>query len=207
MISMSKELERLSSTLVWRGLAMLVMGLAAVVWPEEVLIPAMRGVAAVALVFGVYEMSIAFAVRRSTPRWPLVLLHGALSVAFGALSIGRPGVSLRAALMVIASWFVVYSLMAGGAAILVWRNHAARWSLIAWGTFDIALAVIACVYPSSTIFALLFFGAVYAALFGAFQLVAGIWLRRALWISPVSVRDASMARIPDLHGTGSPGTS
>jgi uncharacterized membrane protein HdeD (DUF308 family) len=208
MISMSKELGRLSSTVVWRGLAMLVLGLAAVVWPEDVLIPAMLGVATIALVSGLYEMSIAFAIRRFTPRWRLALGYGVLSVAFGGLSIGEPGVSLRVALMVIASWFVAYGLMTGGTAILLWRNRAVRWSLIGWATFDIALAILVLAYPASTIFSLLFFGAVYAALFGAWQLMEGIWIRRTLRIHSMSfASETSQAPIPHLAGTGSAKTS
>jgi len=36
------------------------------------------------------------------------------------------------------------------------------------------------VFPAMTIFALLFVGAMYAALFGAWQLAAGLWLRRTV---------------------------
>lgn len=168
---------------------MLVLGLAAIVRPEEVLILAMLGVATVAIVFGVYEVSVAFTIRRFTPRWRLVLAHGVLSVAFGGLSIGEPGVSLRVALMVIAAWFVVYALIAGGMAILLWRNRPARWSLIAWASFDVALAILALAYPASTIFTLLFFGAVYAAMFGAWQLAVGVWFRRTLRVHPTSFRN------------------
>jgi uncharacterized membrane protein HdeD (DUF308 family) len=193
MISVSKELDRLSNTLVWRGLAMFVLGLAAIVRPEEVLIVAMLGVAAIAIAFGLYEVSIAFALRRRTSRWRLVLTHGVLSLAFGGLSIGEPGVSLRVALAVIASWFVLYALIAGATAILLWQNRAVRWTLIAWGLFDIGLAILALAYPASTVFTLLFFGAVYAALFGAWQLVAGIWFRRALRIHPASLLNRALS--------------
>jgi uncharacterized membrane protein HdeD (DUF308 family) len=196
MISVSKELDRLSNTLVWRGLAMFVLGLAAIVRPEEVLIVAMLGVAAIAIAFGLYEVSIAFALRRRTSRWRLVLTHGVLSLAFGGLSIGEPGVSLRVALAVIASWFVLYALIAGATAILLWQNRAVRWTLIAWGLFDIGLAILALAYPASTVFTLLFFGAVYAALFGAWQLVAGIWFRRALRIHPASLLNGALSGAP-----------
>jgi Uncharacterized conserved protein len=193
MISMSKELDRLSNSLVWRGLAMFVLGIAAIVRPEEVLIVAMLGVAAIAIAFGLYEVSIAFALRRRTSRWRLVLAHGALLIAFGGLSIGEPGISLRVALAVIASWFVLYAFTAGAAAILLWQNRAVRWTLIAWGVFDVALAILALAYPASTIFTLLFFGAVYAAMFGAWQVVAGIWFRRALRTHPASLLTGALS--------------
>jgi len=196
MTSMSTELDRLASTFVWRGLAMLVLGFAAVVRPEEALIVAMLGVATIAIAFGIYEVSVAFAIRRRTPRWRLVLVHGVLSIGFGGLSVGEPGVSLGVALAVIASWFVVYASTTGTAAMLLWRNKAARWTLIAWGSFDVGLAILALAYPASTIFTLLFFGAVYAALFGAWQVVAGLWLRRMLRLRPASIPSGALTGIP-----------
>jgi len=177
---MNTELGRLSQTLVWRGLAMLAFGLAAVVWPEQILILAMLAVGIVATVFGLYEISIAFAIRRHAPRWWLVLGHGVASLAFGGLSVGAPGVSLRVALIVIATWFVVYAGISYGAAVALWPIRGVRLALITWALFDVALAILAVAYPAATIFALLFFGAVYAAVFGAWQFAAGLWLRRTL---------------------------
>ncbi len=186
MTSMTKELGHLSSTLAWRGAAMLALGLAAVVWPEEILILCMLIVGLVAALFGLYEISIAFAIRRRTPRWWLVLVHGATSIAFAGLSVGAPGVSLRVALVVIGSWFLVYAGLAFSAAALTWRIHAIRRALLTWGCFDVALAILTLVFPAVTIFSLLFFGAVYAALFGTWQLAAGLWLRHTIRVRPSS---------------------
>lgn len=159
---------------------MLALGLGAVVWPEQILILAMMVVGLVATVFGLYEISIAFAIRRRTTRWWFVLMHGLASLAFAGLSVGAPGVSLRVALVVIAVWFLFYAALAFGAATLVQTTPTIRRALIAWGAFDVGLALLALLFPAATIFALLFFGAVYAALFGAWQLAAGLWLRRTV---------------------------
>jgi uncharacterized membrane protein HdeD (DUF308 family) len=193
MTSMNKELGRLSHTLVWRGVGMLALGLAAVVWPEEILILAMLIVGIIATVFGLYEISIAFAIRRRTPRWWLVLVHGAASLAFGGLSVGAPGVSLRAALIVIATWFLVYAALVFSAAALIWPMRTIRRALVTWGFFDTGLAILALAYPAATIFALLFFGAVYAALFGTWQIAVGIWLRRAVRHRPASLHEEYFA--------------
>jgi uncharacterized membrane protein HdeD (DUF308 family) len=180
MTSMTKELRRLSYSLLLRGAAMLALGLSAIIWPEPVLIAAMFTVGVIAVLFGLYEASIAIAIRRRTPRWWIVLAHGAATFLFGLLSVGGPGLSLRLALIVIASWFIFYSLIAWTSAMMVPPGSALRRTLIAWGCVDAGLAVLTLVYPAATIFVLLFFGAVYAALFGAWQLAAGLWLRKQL---------------------------
>lgn len=182
MISTDKELGHLANTLIWRGAGLLALGLAAAVWPEQILIAAMLAVGIIVTVFGLYEISIAFSIRRRTGRWWLVLLHGVASIAFGGLSVGAPGVSLRVALFVIAAWFLLYAGVAFGTAVLVWPTRTIRWALLIWAFFDVGLAILAVAYPAATIFALLFFGAVYAALFGGWQVVAGLWIRRALRI-------------------------
>jgi uncharacterized membrane protein HdeD (DUF308 family) len=193
MTSMNKELGHLSHTLVWRGAAMLALGLAATIWPEQILILAMLAVGIISAVFGIYEISIALAIRGRTPRWWLVLAHGVASFAFGGLSVGAPGVSLRVALVVIAAWFLVYAVVAYRTAVVVWPIRAARWSLLAWGIFDAGLGILSLVYPAATIFALLFFGAVYAALFGAWQMAAGLWLRRTLRVHQASFHEGRFA--------------
>lgn len=180
MTSMTKELRRLAHSLLLRGAAMLALGLSAIIWPEPVLIAAMFTVGVIAALFGLYEVSIAIAIRRRTARWWIVLAHGAATFMFGLLSVGGPGLSLPLALLVIAGWFMLYALIALTSAMMAPPTSALRRTLIAWGCLDAGLAVLTLAYPAATIFALLFFGAVYAALFGAWQLAEGLWLRKQL---------------------------
>ena len=159
---------------------MLVLGLGALIWPEDVLIFAMVSVGIIAALFGLYEITVAASIRRRTPAWTLILIHGAAVLLFGAMTVGAPGLSLRIALSFTAGWLLMYAALAVTVSILVWQVRAVRWVLIAWAGFDMVLALIAVVYPEATIFALLYFGAAFAAAFGAWQIGAGLWLRYAL---------------------------
>ena len=180
MIHVSKELTRLSRTLVVRGALMLVLGVAAVMWPEPALIGAMLTVGIVASVFGIYEMSIGVSLRGRTPEWSVILAHGTASLAFGLLTVGAPGLTLRLALVVTAAWFVLYTAISWKAAIDWWSIPTLRSALLIWGGIDAALGLLAVAYPAATIFALLFFGAVYAALFGAWQIAMGFLIRQLM---------------------------
>jgi uncharacterized membrane protein HdeD (DUF308 family) len=159
---------------------MLVLGLGALIWPEDVLIAAMLSVGVIATLFGLYEMTIAISIRRHTPGWTLVLIHGASAFLFGLLTAGATAPPLHIALAVIAGWMLFYAALAVTIAILVWQVRAVRWLLVAWAGLDIVVALVAVIYPEATIFALLYFGAAYAAMFGAWQIGVGLWLRRAL---------------------------
>ena len=179
MTTLRQELRRLWHTLVWRGAAMLALGLGALIWPEDVLIVAMISVGIIATLFGLYEMTIAISLRRKTPAWTLVLIHGTAALLFGALTAGAPGLSLRISMAVIAGWMLFYAALAVTVGILVWQAHGLGWVLVAWAGLDTVLAMVAVLYPETTIFALLYLGAAYAATFGAWQVAAGLWLRHA----------------------------
>ena len=180
MTTIRKELRRLQHAFVWSGVAMFALGLAAVIWPEDILILAMIAVGVVATLVGLYELTIALSIVRRAPAWGLILIHGATVLLFGALTAGAPGLRLRLALTLIAGWMLLYAWLAATVAILIWNTRSARWALLIWAAIDVVLALVSVFYPEATIFALLYFGAAYAAAFGAWQLAAGLWIRLQL---------------------------
>jgi uncharacterized membrane protein HdeD (DUF308 family) len=171
------ELRRLWQTLSWRGAAMLVMGLAAMVWPEPVLVPALIAVGLVATLLGLFELSIGLPMRSRTVR-RVVITHSVLVVLFGALTAGVSALPLGVAVFVAGLWLVVYAVLAWSTAVRVGPVGAIRRPLVLWGCVNVGLAIIAVGYREATILALLFFGAAYAALFGAWQLAVGLGVRR-----------------------------
>ena len=187
MISMRKELVRLSYTLTWRGAIMLVLGAAAALWPETMLIPALLVVGGVATLTGIYEITVGISLRGRTPRWPMVVAHGTGAVFFGLITEGVTAVRLELALWVIAASFVAWSVLAVYAARLV-TGRGARSVLFTWATFNLVIAIASLVYAGVTIFAVLFLGAVYAALCGALELSAGLWLRSSFTTLALSQR-------------------
>jgi uncharacterized membrane protein HdeD (DUF308 family) len=180
MTTMRKELGRLSDTLLWRGVAFTMLGVAALIWPEPILIGALLTVGLLATLLGLYEMTIAASIRRRTSRWWLVLAHGVLSLGFGLLTVGASAVSFRFALAVVMLWLIAYAGVAWSAAVILRPGRRIRAALFTWGGINVLLAVVVAIYPAATIFSFLFFGAVYAAMFGVWQIAAGVSLRRTL---------------------------
>jgi len=180
MTTMRKELGRLSDTLLWRGVAFTMLGVAALIWPEPILIGALLTVGLLATLLGLYEMTIAASIRRRTSRWWLVLAHGVLSLGFGLLTVGASAVSFRFALAVVMLWLIAYAGVAWSAAVILRPGRRIRAALFTWGGINVLLAVVVAIYPAATIFSFLFFGAVCAAMFGVWQIAAGVSLRRTL---------------------------
>jgi uncharacterized membrane protein HdeD (DUF308 family) len=175
MFAMTKELNRLSGTLVVRGVLMLILGVSAAVWPEPLLIAALISVGVIALLSGGYELAVALSLRSRTDGWWLVLLHGGASVAFGLLTLGGPRQPIALALAATAAWLLVYASLAWIGALLS-HTRTLRRVLFACALVHVVLAILAIAYPS-TVFSLLFFGAIYAAALGAWQIVVGILVR------------------------------
>jgi uncharacterized membrane protein HdeD (DUF308 family) len=134
------------------------------------------------MLFGLYEISVGVVLRRRVEAWWLVIVHGVASLLFGALTMGVTGLSIKLSLAVACGWLLLYAGVAWSGAILVWPMKHVRWTLLLWGGVNVALAVISALYPEGTIFVLLYSGAAYAALFGAWQVVAGAWLRHKMHI-------------------------
>ncbi len=173
------ELRHVRRALGIRGFAMFVLGLGAVLWPEQLLVGALILAGVIATLSGIYELSSAAALRPRTVYWRVALADGVMSVLFGAMTMGVARLSHFAALAVVTGWLILYAGLAWHTATVVWERRVARMSLFAWGGVNIMLAILAA-YPEGTVFSLLFFGAAYASFFGAWQLAIALWLRHWL---------------------------
>lgn len=194
MVSPAREMMGLARVLVVRGGALLVLGACAALWPEPLLVPALIGVACIATIGGLYEITVGVAVRRSAPSWALIVVHGAASVLFGMLTAGLTALGWELSMTAVVAWLVLYTWLAFAAAAR-WRRGAPTKALVACGLVNAGLAVLVNLYPA-TIFALLYFGAVYAALLGAWQLAMGMTLHRILrsdapFAPPVTAKPAA----------------
>ena len=115
--------------------------------------------------------------RSRVPIWRLLFAHGVLAFVFGALTVGATALSLSMAYLVVAAWLIAHSLLAARLTSTT-TTRGLRLALHAIATIDIIGAILLLALPAVSIFQYLFFGASYAALFGASQLVAGIRLRK-----------------------------
>ncbi len=180
MVTVRSEYQRLWHTLVWRGGLMVVLGVAAVWWPEPVLVAALLLVGALASLMGIYEVSIGAVLPRGTTGRTVVVAHGLVTLAFGLMTVGAPALPLFLSLPIVIGWLLVYTGMAVGTAVISKLSRRLRAALYAWGAINVLLAVVVALYAEATIFALLVFGAAYAALYGAWQVAVGLWLRHEL---------------------------
>ena len=159
--------KSLSTSLIWRGLLAIVVGVVALVWP---------GVTVLALVilFAVYAFIAAGmeAVRafRGEKAGPVIghLLLGLVDVAAGVIALAWPAPTALVLVLLVGAW----SMAAGGieiyAGLQAGENAGTRALFFVSGLISIAFGIVLFVRPGVGAITL-------ALLFGLFNLVYGFW--------------------------------
>jgi uncharacterized membrane protein HdeD (DUF308 family) len=156
-----------------RGVAALLFGLLALLWPGITLF-------ALVLVFGAYVLAdgvltLVAAVRgREAPGdgpsgrgW--LVAEGLAGIAIGVLALAWPGITALAALWIIAAWAVVTGVLEIVAAVRLRRELRREWLLALSGVLSVVFGVLLVVWPAAGVLALI-------TLIGVAALAIGITL-------------------------------
>src|SRR5262245_5222284 len=112
--------------------------------------------------------------------WWLVLVRGISAVAFGALAIAWPGLTLVVLMFLYGAYALLDGIAAIAAAIAGRGRRAPTGWLLFTGALGIAAGVITFVAPGITAFALLVVIAVWSILHGLFAILGAIRLRQEI---------------------------
>jgi uncharacterized membrane protein HdeD (DUF308 family) len=172
---MFTELTRYWWAVALRGLAAVLFGVAAFVWPGATLAALVLLFGAYALVDGIFNVVYAFS-SGTTSRGPLVL-QGIVSIGLGVVALAWPGITTVALLYVIAAWAVVTGVLEIVAAIELRKVIENEWLMGLGGIASIAFGVILAVQPQAGALAMVWLIGAYAIVFGALLIVLGFKLR------------------------------
>ena len=150
-----------------RGLALILFGIMALIWPNLT-------VAVLAILFGVYALvdgvvAVVGAIlnRKTSPNWTLLLIMGLISIIAGIFAISNPGVTSLALLYIIAVWALLIGLVSILTAVRLRREIEGEWVMIAAGVLSIVFGIALIVAPGAGAVAL-------AWLIGAYAIILGI---------------------------------
>jgi uncharacterized membrane protein HdeD (DUF308 family) len=180
MRSTTQKLVGLSHVWSVRGGLMLTLGTFAAAWPESILVPALLAVGVICELAGLYQVGVALSLRSRVACWLLALVDGLMAIAFGLLTVGVAAPELRWTLVLISTWLLCYAAVAWRATTWLPHTSPARRGGFVWVYINAALGILIVSYPGTTIFVVLYLGAVYAAIQGAWYLAVGIYLYRTL---------------------------
>lgn len=149
-----------------RGIAALLFGILALVWPGLTLGVLVILFGAYALVDGIFTLVNAFSGRGEMQRWWMVALEGLAGIIFGLLVFFWPGLSALVLLYFIAAWAVITGVLEIVAAIQLRKEITGEWFLVLAGVASIVFGVIAFIAPGAGALALITYIAAFAIVFG-----------------------------------------
>lgn len=160
-----------------RGVAALLFGLGALLWPGLTLAVLVLLFGAYALADGLFAIVTGIATRREQERWWMMLLAGVASVLTGVLTLLWPGITALVLLYCIAGWSMVTGILQIAAAIRLRREIEGEWLLGLAGVGSLIFGILLVTLPGPGALALIWLIGAYALLYGILLLVLAFRLR------------------------------
>jgi uncharacterized membrane protein HdeD (DUF308 family) len=169
---MDQALTRGSLLLAIGGVASVLFGVGALVWPGITLEVLVALFGAFTLVFGgltlVYAVDMArHHVGHSVP----MLVSGVFGIAIGAFTFFRPGITALALLYTIAAWAILTGVLEIAAGIEFTGQVKGSWALWLGGLASVAFGFIIALRPASGLLTIVWLIGVYAIALGVTRLV------------------------------------
>jgi uncharacterized membrane protein HdeD (DUF308 family) len=161
-----------------RGLAAIVFGVLAFVWPAITLWALVLLFGAYMLVDGIFAIVAAVRAAGREARWWLLLIEGVLGVLAGLVATFWPGLTALALLYFIAAWAIVSGILEIVGAIRLRREIEGEWALGLSGALSLLFGVLLVVIPAPAgLLSLVWLIGAYALAFGVLLLVLAFRLR------------------------------
>ena len=161
-----------------RGLAAIVFGVLAFVWPAITLWALVLLFGAYMLVDGIFAIVAAVRAAGREARWWLLLIEGVLGVLAGLVAAFWPGLTALALLYFIAAWAIVSGILEIAGAIRLRREIEGEWALGLSGALSLLFGVLLVVIPAPAgLLSLVGLLGAYARAFGVLLLVLAFRLR------------------------------
>ena len=176
--------------LVLRGIAAILFGVLAFMWPGITLTVLVFLFGAYALVDGVFSIVAGIKSHGEYKRWWLLLIEGCLSFAAGVFAFVVPAMTALILLILIASWAIVTGIFEIAAAIQLRKHITGEWMLALSGVLSVLFGALLLYNPAGGALAVVWLIGLYSALFGILLLVFGIKLRGLVRSAPHMVPNA-----------------
>ena len=158
-----------------RGIAAIVFGVLAFVWPGLTLLTLVLLYGAYALVDGAFALIAAFTGgAKPVPTWWLIVV-GLAGIAAGLATFLLPGITALVLLVFIGAWAIVHGIFEIIGAIKLRKEIDNEWWLILAGVMSVIFGIIVVVAPGAGALGLVWAIGAYSVVFGI--LLVGLSLR------------------------------
>src|SRR5947208_4226589 len=160
-----------------RGIAAIVFGVIAFVYPGLTIAVLVLLFGAWVLVDGVFRIVGAIGHRASDSDWGFNLIIGILGIIIGFLTFHAPGITALALVIYIAAWALMIGATEIAVAIKLRREIKGEWFLILMSLASIVFAILLLWNPVLGAATLIWIIALYAVIFGVLAIIFGLRLR------------------------------
>jgi uncharacterized membrane protein HdeD (DUF308 family) len=161
-----------------RGLAGVLFGILAFVWPGITLFVLVYLFGAFAAINGLLSIILAWHAPRGYPRFGALMLGGILSIVAGLIAFLLPGLTAFGLLIMIAAWAIVIGIIEIVAAVQLRKVISNEWLLILAGIASLAFGVVLLLYPTAGALVLIWWIGAYALVFGILLMILAFRLHR-----------------------------
>ena len=176
---MLEMLARYWWTLALRGVAAVLFGLLAIIWPDITVLVLVALFGAYALVDGVIAVGTAlFGDRSQIVSRGWVIAEGIAGIAIGIITFVWPGATTLVLLWLIASWALVTGIFEIIAAIRLRREIEGEWLLGLSGVLSVLFGILLAVWPTAGALTVVVLIGIYSIVFGGVLIGLGLHLRR-----------------------------
>ena len=159
-----------------RGIAAVLFGLAALLWPGLTLYVLIIFFGAYALVDGVFAIIAGIRGTGARRRW-LLLAEGFLGVIAGLFAFFYPGMTALVLLYVIAFWAIFTGILEIVMSISLRREIENEWLMGLGGVLSVLFGVVLAVLPGVGLLSLVWLIGIYAIVFGVALIALGFRVR------------------------------
>ncbi|MET0417635.1 MAG: HdeD family acid-resistance protein [Actinoplanes sp.] len=178
---MLEALSRYWWVVVLRGIAAVLFGVLALVWPGPTVLALVLLFGAYALVDGVFTLASALGRNRDGTRtgsrgW--LIVQGIAGILMGILTFVWPDATALVLLWLIAAWALITGVLQVVAAVRLRREMRHEWLLALSGVLSVVFGILLIVWPAAGALAVVTLIGAYAIVFGIALLMLGLRLRR-----------------------------
>jgi uncharacterized membrane protein HdeD (DUF308 family) len=160
-----------------RGIAAIVFGALAFIWPGITLVTLVLFWGAFTLIDGILALAHAIMGGNVGSRWWLALI-GVLGIVVGLLTFLMPGVTALVLLVFIASWAIVLGVFQIIGAIRLRKEIDNEWTLGLGGALSVLFGVVLLIAPGAGAIGLIWVIGAYAIVFGVLLVMAALRLKK-----------------------------
>jgi uncharacterized membrane protein HdeD (DUF308 family) len=161
-----------------RGLAGVLFGILAFIWPGITLVALVFLFGAFALVNGILSLILAWNAPRGFPRFGSLILGGILGIAAGIITFFLPGITALGLLIMIAAWAIATGILEIVAAIKLRKVITNEWLWVLAGILSLIFGVLLLLQPAAGALVLVWWIGAYALVFGIVLMILAFRLRR-----------------------------